>query len=465
MKQVHCPECGRAWEDDGSLSGQTVVCPNCTEVFVIAEDPSQAPAVAAEPSALDSAADDSAEPALLVETESREIAAPPIVIAPPAPPLQKILGRKPSVPPDDELATAAPLPMAEDDRAATRRQLVNALLGLAFFLIALICVIFLAHGLRQRGVASSDPLPEKSTDAWIDDLQGHAAAARRNAAAVIVQRGSPALIEALDAITAIQSDNRYQVVRPAVEALAARGPEILKPLREALRSKRAGVRIGAVSVLCAMGSKAKGAIHPLGDVLGDDNRWVRRLAIESLGNCGADAAPATLKLIPLLTHEDRVTRLLAVVTLTHIGPGAQDASDALVKVRDHDPDSEVRQAALSALYQVDLDRVVKEANEQATEEVQGLIARLTGKDRADRVIAANALAAKGWGAVHARAALAKALCDQDKWLREASAKALGSMGDAAEPTIPNLQRLATDPEPEVQAAAEQALKDIRGKML
>ena len=468
MKQVHCPECGRAWEDDGSLTGQTVVCPNCTEVFVIAEDPSQPPAAAAESSAPDSTADEYAEPALLVETESRKIAAPPIVITPPAPPLQKNPSQKPSLPPDDELATAGPLPMAEDDRAARMRLLVHALLGLAFFLIALICVIFLARGLRQRGVATSDPLPEgKSTEAWIDDLQGHAvtAATRRNAAAVIVQRGSPALIEALDAITAIQSDNRYQVVRPAVEALAARGPEILKPLREALRSKLAGVRIGAVSVLCAMGAKAKGAVHPLGDVLSDDNRWVRRLAIESLGNCGADAAPATLKLIPLLTHEDRVTRLLAVVTLTHIGPGAQDASDALVKVRDNDPDSEVRQAALSALYQVDLDRVVKEANEQATEEIQGLIARLTGKDRADRVIAANALAAKGWGAVHARPALAKALCDQDKWLREAAAKALGSMGDAAEPTIPNLQRLATDPEPEVQAAAEQALKDIRGKML
>ena len=131
MKQVHCPECGRAWEDDGSLTGQTVVCPNCTEVFVIAEDPSQAPAAAAEPSAEDSTADEYAEPSLLVETEIREIAAPPIVIAPPAPPLQKIVGRKPSVPPDDEFA-AAPPPVAEDDRAARARLLVHALLGLAF---------------------------------------------------------------------------------------------------------------------------------------------------------------------------------------------------------------------------------------------------------------------------------------------------------------------------------------------
>jgi hypothetical protein len=39
------------------------------------------------------------------------------------------------------------------------------------------------------------------------------------------------------------------------------------------------------------------------------------------------------------------------------------------------------------------------------------------------------------------------------------------MGDAAEPTVPNLQRLATDPEPEVQTAAEQALKEVRGKNL
>ena len=213
------------------------------------------------------------------------------------------------------------------------------------------------------------------------------------------------MIDALDAITAIQPDNSYRVVRPAVQALAGRGTEIIKPLRRALQSKRAGVRIGAVSVLCEMGNKAKGAVHPLSDALGDDNRWVRRLAIESLGNCGADAAPATLQLIPLLTHEDRVTRLRAVVALAQIGPAAQDASDPLVEVRDHDPDSEIRQAAVTALYQVDLERMAKEADEQASEEIQGLVARLTGKDPDDRVAAARALAVKGWGAVHAMPAL------------------------------------------------------------
>jgi HEAT repeat protein len=343
--------------------------------------------------------------------------------------------------------------------------LVHTLLGVALFLIALISVIYVARWMRHSVVATRDALPEKSTAEWIADLQGSQPVARRQAAEAIVRRGTPAVIDALDAITAIQSDNSYRVVRPAVPALAARGAEIIKPLREALRSKRAGVRIGAVNVLCEMGKKAKGAVRSLSDVLADDNRWVRRLAIESLGNCGADAAPATLQLIPLLTHEDRVTRLRTVVALTQIGLDAQAASDPLVEVRDHDPDSEIRQAAVTALYQVDLERLAKEADDQASEEIQGLVGRLTGKDPTDRVIAAKALAVKGWGAVHAMPALAKALGDRDKWLREAAAKALGSMGDAAEPTVPNLQRLAADPEPEVQAAAEQALKEIRGKNL
>jgi HEAT repeat protein len=346
----------------------------------------------------------------------------------------------------------------------------------AFFLIALISVVYASRWMRHRAVATQDqdPLAEKSTDELIADLQGRKAAVRRKAAEAIVRRGAPAVIDALDAITAIQSDNSsYRVVRPAVQALAAQGIKIIEPLREALRSKKAHVRIGAVSVLCEMGNKAKGLVRPLGDLLGDENRWVRRLAVESLGNCGADAASATPRLIPLLTHEDKVTRLRAVVALTQIGPGAQAASDPLVAVRDHDPDSEIRQAAVTALYQVDLDRVAKEADDQmakeaddqATQEVQGLIGRLAGKDKGDRVAAARALAAKGWGASRAMPALARALGNPDKWLREAAAKALGSMGDAAEPAVPNLQRLAADPEPEVQAAAEQALKEIRGKNL
>ncbi len=465
MKQVHCPECGRVWEDDGSLAGQMVVCPNCTEVFAIPEDPSQSPAAAPDGPSLDSAADRLTEPPLPLPSEAHEIAAPPIVIAPPAPPLQHVRRPRPSPPPDDELAAAEPSPYADDEMAPRTRVLVHSLLGVALLLIAAIPAVYAVRWMRHRVVVSSDAMPEKSTEEWIADLQGRQAAARRKAAEAIVQRGSRAVIDALDAITAIQSDNSYRVVRPSVQALAARGPEIIKPLREALRSKRAEVRIGAVSVLCEMGNKAKGAVHPLSDALGDDNRWVRRLAIESLGNCGADAASATLQLIPLLTHEDRVTRLHAVLTLTQIGYRAQEASDPLVEVRDHDPDSEIRQAALTALYQVDLERMAKEAGDQASEEIQGLVARLTGKDPDDRVAAARALAVKGWGAVHAMPALAKALGDPDKWLREAAAKALGSMGDAAEPTVPNLQRLAADPEPEVQAAAEQALKEIRGKNL
>ena len=352
--------------------------------------------------------------------------------------------------------------------APRARFLVQTLLGVAFFLIALISVIYAVRWMSQGQslrTTGSVPPEKKSTEEWIADLESHEAAARRQAAEAIVKRGAPALIAALDAITAMQPDNSYRVMRPAVQALAARGTAIIKPLQEALRSKQAGVRIGAVNVLCEMGPKAKAAIRPLRDVLGDDNRWVRRLAIEALGNCGADAAPATLQLIPLLTHEDRVTRLRAVVALTEIGPAAQVASDRLVTVRDHDSDSGIRQAAATALYQVDLDRVAKEADEQASEEIRVLIGRLKGKDPADRVLAARALAARGWSAVHAMPALAKALCDRDKWLREAAAKALGSMGDAAEPTAPNLQRLATDPEPEVQAAAEQALKEIHGKNL
>ena len=139
--------------------------------------------------------------------------------------------------------------------APRARFLVQTLLGVAFFLIALISVIYAVRWMSQGQslrTTGSVPPEKKSTEEWIADLESHEAAARRQAAEAIVKRGAPALIAALDAITAMQPDNSYRVMRPAVQALAARGTAIIKPLQEALRSKQAGVRIGAVNVLCEM---------------------------------------------------------------------------------------------------------------------------------------------------------------------------------------------------------------------
>ncbi len=77
-------------------------------------------------------------------------------------------------------------------------------------------------------------------------------------------------------------------------------------------------------------------------------------------------------------------------------------------------------------------------------------------------------AAKGLGEMGATAddavpALALALRDKRKAVREAAAQALGSLGSSARDVRPALQAAAHEADPAVRAAARKALDQIEGR--
>jgi HEAT repeat protein len=60
-------------------------------------------------------------------------------------------------------------------------------------------------------------------------------------------------------------------------------------------------------------------------------------------------------------------------------------------------------------------------------------------------------------------ALGDALGDSEWAVRRQAAIALGHIGPDARPAIPALQKVSRDPDPLVRKAAQQALKQIRGR--
>jgi HEAT repeat protein len=199
-----------------------------------------------------------------------------------------------------------------------------------------------------------------------------------------------------------------------------------------------------------MGPRGRGAKPALTAAVKDDNHWVRCYAIEALGNMGAEAASAVGDLVPLLDHPEAFTRRRAAEALGRIGPPAKQAVAALTMAHDNDRDQFVRTAAGVALYQVNLQEIAAQSFRQASDELRHEIRKLQTGDEFAAVTAANALAEMGHKASGAVPALALSLRHKNKWIREAAAKALGSMG-------------GPDPEPEVRAAAQKALDQLEPK--
>ena len=115
------------------------------------------------------------------------------------------------------------------------------------------------------------------------------------------------------------------------------------------------------------------------------------------------------------------------------------------------------------MYQINLPELAAQSLKQAGKEVRDLIGKLQSGDEFAAVAAAKSLGEMGVRASDAVPALALALRNKSKWIREAAAKALGVLDGAARDVLPALQAAAADPEPQVRAAAQKAIDQIEGK--
>jgi HEAT repeat protein len=159
----------------------------------------------------------------------------------------------------------------------------------------------------------------------------------------------PALIEAT-------GDDHPEVRRGAGAALHKIGPAIIPFLMKALRHDNWLVRKEAALLLYGFAPKAQQAIPALCEALRDPDAFVRQwvaTALERLASIfGSILKVAVPGLTDLLKDDDFVVREWAAHALGSIGASAKAAMPALKGVAMEDVEPTVKEAAASALGQI-----------------------------------------------------------------------------------------------------------------
>ncbi len=377
----------------------------------------------------------------------------------------------------DALSTGTP---------ATRKAAVEALAGLA--------------------PASKDALPELIEALGDADWRTQAAAAR-----AIGNLGE----EGRDGVTALAESLRnpdWRVAEPVVESLSRIGAPAIPVLIDGLQDAALPVRWGSARALGVMGKGAIDAVPALAAALEDEQIMVRWTAANALWSIGPGAGQATAALNAGLSDEQWIVRWSVARALGAIAggddpPGDETVSGLAMALRDED--SRVCEAAAFALE--DIGMPAREALPALSDAVTGIGGTGSGACKvidvgpaAQEVLfetgwtvrwaAVRALGVVGAESDHALPALTAALEDQE-WqvrgvaalavgqfgdevtgetvtalinglgddyapVRMAVASALGEIGIGARQAVPGLRNLQIDEDPQVRAAAEEAVSKI-----
>ncbi|MBW8883678.1 MAG: hypothetical protein JF612_02645, partial [Planctomycetia bacterium] len=270
-----------------------------------------------------------------------------------------------------------------------------------------------------------------------------------------------------------------------LEKLSPDGVGQLWPL---LKDPRAEVRRGAaVFLLGVFDPNDSQQVSAFAWLLDDMDRMVRARALDAVKQCSHADQLATLpRLTALLDakREDRADNRVAIARLCgSLKHEAADSLPALKTAAAGDPDAKVRSAALAAIVQV------AEPQDAVTPLTKGL----ADKDAAVRLVAAARLRQLGSTAAPAAKQLATLLADEKSDVAEAAAEALirigaaavdsaagqlssksasarklaliclARIGPAAKSTLPQIEKLKQDPDPQVRQLANAALKQFSGQ--
>lgn len=358
------------------------------------------------------------------------------------------------------------------------RKWIWILAGLALFLLGLIGAVAAGRYVRAWRSQTTQPLSASAPAGsvaqpavsepyakWIAQLgKGKDPVARYQALEHLVAEGPEAIQMALDALVHTSADgNVFQMPEGAVSAWVEIGSSGVETLLPALRSEKVHVRAGAAYVFSRLGGQAKPALAELANLLQDPHCRVRWYALDALAGIGPAASTVLEKISPLLEHPDRLTRRRCLLLLARLGPKAKDLLPQVQKLAKEEPDISVRQMAELAARQLNLEKLVQQAAQEASEDLQPLIQRIAGGNPYEVAAAARALTQLGPKAAQALPALALALYHPDKWVREAAAQAMGAIGREARAYQDMLVAATLDAEPEVRQAAQQALHQIEGR--
>ena len=226
-----------------------------------------------------------------------------------------------------------------------------------------------------------------------------------------------------------------------VNALRAIGPDVIPTLARALKDKDTKVKATccwALSSFAQNGSDTSMALPALVECLKDKDALVRQQAAGAIGNMGTVDDSAIQGLIELLSDNDRgeepgsyvYVRAWAATALGQIGPPAKAASPALKKL----------------------------LNETANYE------KLPLTQSQGELYARQATATALWRIEHDATTvpvLIDFLMKGDEEIKPIVMRNLGAMGAIAKESLPALYEQATNSNPFVKSAAQNAIKKIR----
>jgi HEAT repeat protein len=245
----------------------------------------------------------------------------------------------------------------------------------------------------------------------------------------------PALVKAL-------AVNDPETQRAATFALARMGPAPRIAVPDLAQLPDRERRLDAILGLAYVWPRDRRSTSGLCKALKDSDVAVRRAATEAVA--GVEPAHALPALIAVLHDADTEVRLRAVRSLGYYREWAKPATAPLCRVVQQDPDINVRRGAIWALIMIGPER--KEIRPV-------LITAMRDKELSDHVFSNLPLTGKA-----AVPVLVEALRDEN--IRLEAMRVLGWMGPTAEAAGAVLAQLTEDEDPEVWAAAEEALNRI-----
>ncbi len=244
--------------------------------------------------------------------------------------------------------------------------------------------------------------------------------------------------DSFEAVERLLKDGNPSVRGAVIEAMAKCGGQRAAPgLIRALKDTSWEVRNAAVKALGALGAVA--AVDGISQLLFDHDRDVRESAVIALGRIGSRRATAALVLA--LLDLESIVRSAAAVSLRQVNrqwDQSEEVREVLPKVKAalHHPEYWVRHSAIKLFEQLKID--------PATVEVTSPPPRESAQVNPQSAIFAI---------------LSDLLFDRDRDLRLAAAITFGQVQDKNAESILNAAVLDTDPS--VQAAAQQALAQLK----
>ncbi len=324
----------------------------------------------------------------------------------------------------------------------------------------------------------------------LDDENEHV---RRSAAGALTRVPATTSETQLALVQALEADDRY-LRSQASYALAKAKPVSVTATQELSRiaaSENRQASMAAFNVLEKL--SAEDVVPLLLPLLSHDDYHFSQNAARVIGSFGPEAGAAVPTLITLLDQYPHY--LMAVHTLGRIGPGAKDAIPALLALFERaDPSRELRLAATVALNKIgpEPQQVVPLFNEELAKQdmseasgryraalaeaiitmsgpddpaIQNYVRRLVRDLHSwlafTRVEAVKGLVALGPAAAPATDALRDSLrADKESKIRALAAQALGEIGGAAHPALPDLYTAQAEDEAYVKKSAAKAIAKI-----